>query len=171
MLNPMDLTGRLMLVTGASSGIGRETAILLSQLGARVVLVARNPAGLEQTRSLLEGPDHRVEPRDLAALNDIPGWLQGLSRELGAFSGLVAGLGRLLSLEVGTPVRTVLRRLILRWGGGPIIIPDQSRLSDRRPSDGGRWHRVMAGVVAYILGRAMDRAAAAPQQCQQTDGT
>ena len=89
----------------------------------------------------------------------------------GAFSGLVAGLGRLLSLEVGTPVRTVLRRLILRWGGGPIIIPDQSRLSDRRPSDGGRWHRVMAGVVAYILGRAMDRAAAAPQQCQQTDGT
>jgi NAD(P)-dependent dehydrogenase (short-subunit alcohol dehydrogenase family) len=93
-----------MLVTGASSGIGRETAILLSQLGARVVLVARNPAGLEQTRSLLEGPDHRVEPRDLAALNDIPGWLQGLSRELGAFSGLVhcAGLQMTLPLRLVT---------------------------------------------------------------------
>ena len=38
MINPMELTGRRIMVTGASSGIGRETAILLSNLGAQVVL-------------------------------------------------------------------------------------------------------------------------------------
>ena len=39
MINPMELTGKRIMVTGASSGIGRETAILLSNLGAQVVLL------------------------------------------------------------------------------------------------------------------------------------
>ena len=42
MINPMELTGKRIMVTGASSGIGRETAILLSQLGAQVVLLGRD---------------------------------------------------------------------------------------------------------------------------------
>jgi NAD(P)-dependent dehydrogenase (short-subunit alcohol dehydrogenase family) len=43
MTYPMDLAGRGIVVTGASSGIGRETAILLSQLGASVILTGRDP--------------------------------------------------------------------------------------------------------------------------------
>ena len=42
MINPMELTGKRIMVTGASSGIGRETAILLSNLGAQVVLLGRD---------------------------------------------------------------------------------------------------------------------------------
>jgi len=42
MINPMDLTGRHFIVTGASSGLGRQTCITLSQLGAKVSLIARN---------------------------------------------------------------------------------------------------------------------------------
>ena len=38
MHNPLDLTGRTILVTGASSGLGRATSVLLSKLGARLVL-------------------------------------------------------------------------------------------------------------------------------------
>ena len=38
MINPMELTGRRIMVTGASSGIVRETAILLSNHGAQVGL-------------------------------------------------------------------------------------------------------------------------------------
>jgi NAD(P)-dependent dehydrogenase (short-subunit alcohol dehydrogenase family) len=53
--NPMDLSGRSILITGASSGIGRDTSIVLSQLGARLALVARNRANLECTLSQLSG--------------------------------------------------------------------------------------------------------------------
>ena len=47
MINPMDLTGKRILITGASSGIGRETAVLVSQLGAEVVLLGRNEERLQ----------------------------------------------------------------------------------------------------------------------------
>ena len=49
MINPMELTGKRIMVTGASSGIGRETAILLSQLGAQVVLLGRDEKRLAET--------------------------------------------------------------------------------------------------------------------------
>ena len=54
MHNPLHLGGRTILVTGASAGIGKSTAVLLSQLGAQVVLLARNQAKLEETAALLE---------------------------------------------------------------------------------------------------------------------
>lgn len=53
----MDLSKKKILVTGASSGIGRGTAILLSQLGAQVVLIARNEERLKETVSNMESPD------------------------------------------------------------------------------------------------------------------
>jgi NAD(P)-dependent dehydrogenase (short-subunit alcohol dehydrogenase family) len=104
MLNPMDMTGRRIMITGASSGIGRETAILLSQLGAKLVLVARDASRLEETRSLLEGGGHRVEPFDLAALDDIPSWMGTLGQEFGTLSGLwhCAGIQMTLPLHLIT---------------------------------------------------------------------
>ena len=46
MINPMDLTGKHFVVTGASSGLGRQTCITMSQLGAKLSLIARNEEGL-----------------------------------------------------------------------------------------------------------------------------
>jgi NAD(P)-dependent dehydrogenase (short-subunit alcohol dehydrogenase family) len=101
MLNPMDMTDRRILVTGASSGIGRETAVMLSQLGARIILVARDRSRLEETHSLLEGSGHRIELRDLAVLDEIPDWMKSVSQEFGMLSGLVhcAGLQMTLPLH------------------------------------------------------------------------
>jgi NAD(P)-dependent dehydrogenase (short-subunit alcohol dehydrogenase family) len=93
MINPMDLSGRTVLVTGASSGIGRETSILLSQLGARLVLVARHADRLAETAARLEGQGHRVEPFDLTQVDDIPAWLKHVASEVGALHGIVHSAG------------------------------------------------------------------------------
>ena len=56
--NPYTLEGKRVLITGASSGIGRVTAIECSKLGATCVLVGRNEARLQETLSQLEGANH-----------------------------------------------------------------------------------------------------------------
>lgn len=92
-LNPMNLSGRTILVTGASSGIGRRTAVLLSQLGARLILVAKNEDRLVETVTLLEGSTHQVNPFDLSNVDAIPNWFERLIAETGSLHGLVHSAG------------------------------------------------------------------------------
>ncbi len=102
MLNPLDLAGRTILVTGASSGIGQETSILLSRLGARVVLVARNPERLAETHARLEGSGHGVEVFDLCAYEAIPNWMRGIADRYGPLDGLVQSAGLLITAPLKT---------------------------------------------------------------------
>jgi 3alpha(or 20beta)-hydroxysteroid dehydrogenase len=54
MLNPMDMTGRAVIVTGAGQGIGRAISVMLLGLGGDVVMVERNPDTLRQTAAELD---------------------------------------------------------------------------------------------------------------------
>ena len=65
MYNPFSLSGKTILVTGASSGIGRATAIECSKMGAVVVLTGRNQERLQETLALLEGKGHSLCTCDL----------------------------------------------------------------------------------------------------------
>lgn len=65
MYNPYSLEGKTILVTGASSGIGRATAIECSKLGAKVVITARNEERLKETLDALEGEGHQMICFDL----------------------------------------------------------------------------------------------------------
>ena len=56
--NPFSLAGKTIVVTGASSGIGRQCAIDCSKIGARVILIARNNQRLDETLSQMEGQGH-----------------------------------------------------------------------------------------------------------------
>ena len=56
--NPFSLEGKTILVTGASSGIGRATAIECSRLGAKLVITGRNAERLQETFGQLEGEGH-----------------------------------------------------------------------------------------------------------------
>jgi NAD(P)-dependent dehydrogenase (short-subunit alcohol dehydrogenase family) len=93
MENPMDMTGKRVLVTGASSGIGRETCVLLSRLGARVVLSGRNMENLEAALADMEPGEHVISPYDLAGVEGIPAWVRSLAKENGPFSGCVHSAG------------------------------------------------------------------------------
>jgi NAD(P)-dependent dehydrogenase (short-subunit alcohol dehydrogenase family) len=55
--HPFDLTGQVVLIVGAGSGIGAATARLASRLGAKVLLAGRSIAPLEATRSTLARPE------------------------------------------------------------------------------------------------------------------
>lgn len=65
MYNPFSLEGKTILVTGASSGIGRATAIECSKMGAKVVATGRNQERLEETLSCLEGDGHQYVVCDI----------------------------------------------------------------------------------------------------------
>jgi len=108
MSNPLSMEGRTVLVTGASSGIGRETAILLSELGAALILAGRDRARLEETRARTQGSGHRVEVFDLTEADAIPGWLKQIAVETGPIHGLVhsAGMHHAIPLRVLTAAKT-----------------------------------------------------------------
>jgi NAD(P)-dependent dehydrogenase (short-subunit alcohol dehydrogenase family) len=93
MFNPLDLTGKTVMVTGASKGIGRATAIYLSRLGARIVAVARDQEQLAKTLSLAEGEHHHAVPFDLTDVEKIPGWMKEVGQITGPLYGLVHSAG------------------------------------------------------------------------------
>jgi NAD(P)-dependent dehydrogenase (short-subunit alcohol dehydrogenase family) len=100
MANPLDMQGRMVLVTGASSGIGREIAILLSELNARVALSGRSRERLEETLGRMSGEDHRIEPFDLNETDAIPDWIKRIATETGPLGGLVHSAGVVTTIPV-----------------------------------------------------------------------
>jgi len=99
----MDLSGRTVLVTGASSGIGRATAVLLSRLGARLALGGRDSERLERTFCELAGEGHVVAPQNLEQVEEIAPWMQALADRMGKLHGLVHCAG----IQLRLPARYV----------------------------------------------------------------
>lgn len=64
--NPFSLAGKTILVTGASSGIGRGIAIECSKMGANVIITGRNIGRLNETFLLLEGNENKQIVADLS---------------------------------------------------------------------------------------------------------
>lgn len=97
MYNPYSLEGKTILITGASSGIGRATAIECSKLGATVILAARNEEKLKETLSLLEGKNHMLFCCDFQDYDQI----NNLVDSIPAVQGLVnnAGINKLIPIS------------------------------------------------------------------------
>lgn len=70
-MNPFSLEKKTILVTGASSGIGRGIAVACAQMGAQLILNGRNEERLSETLSMLEGEDHQVFVADLSRQEDL----------------------------------------------------------------------------------------------------
>ena len=108
-MNPISLQQRRILVTGASSGIGRACAVMASQLGATAVLTGRREAALEETRSLCQGDGHMIIPGDIASSD----FISELVNRAGKIDGLVhaAGIGPMcpVGMLTGDQIESVMR--------------------------------------------------------------
>jgi NAD(P)-dependent dehydrogenase (short-subunit alcohol dehydrogenase family) len=67
---PFSLVGKIILITGASSGIGRAIAIACSNMGATLYITGRNKKKLEETLSLMDGDNHHIVIADLTNKSD-----------------------------------------------------------------------------------------------------
>jgi len=85
----------IILVTGASSGIGKAVALRINELGGRIIAVSRSRGALEAMRNCTRHPENVIlETRDLAKdLDDLPSWTTDLAGRHGRLKGLVLSAG------------------------------------------------------------------------------
>lgn len=89
-MDRFDFTGKKIIVTGASSGVGRETAILLSGTGAKVILIARREEELKKTLSMMEGTGHTYKVLDMSKFDEVVAAIQEIVEQDGAKIDCVA---------------------------------------------------------------------------------
>jgi NAD(P)-dependent dehydrogenase (short-subunit alcohol dehydrogenase family) len=78
MKNHFSLEGKTLLVTGASSGIGRGVAVECAKMGAKLVLNGRSQERLDQTLAMLEGEGHTTIAADLTDHNAVEAMVEQL---------------------------------------------------------------------------------------------
>ena len=99
----IDLNKKNIIVTGASSGIGRQCAITFSQLGANVILIARNEERLKGTFNKLEKANHLIIFQDITEYNKLEEVVNTAVDKVGKISGFVHSAG----IEMTLPLRSI----------------------------------------------------------------
>jgi NAD(P)-dependent dehydrogenase (short-subunit alcohol dehydrogenase family) len=108
-MSAFDLKDKTVLVTGASSGLGKQTAITVSQYGAKVVITGRNEQRLQETFNALEGEGHMQIIADLTIQEDI----DRLVAALPFLNGVVYSTG----ISDLSPARFISKKVIAQTFG------------------------------------------------------
>ena len=100
----INLKDKNIIITGAASGIGRETAITASRLGANVIMLDLSEDGLKETISLLDGNNHSYYITNLTDTESISTIIKEIIEKNGIINGLVhcAGISSRKPLNVLT---------------------------------------------------------------------
>lgn len=155
------LSGRLIVITGASSGLGRASAVFLSELGARIVLVGRSTDKLEQVAAALSGTGHMIEAADLSDDDTADKLIKSVVLQCGTIDGLFHSAGNSSVMPIrltkrshidnmfGAAVfgslgisRALARKGAMRDGGSIVFMTSVSALRGRK------------GMVAYSAAKA-----------------
>lgn len=91
--NPFSLAEKVILITGASSGLGRQCAIRCSEAGAKIILVARDDKRLRETKESLFGEGHLCFSLDIVQTKEIAVMVQEAVAQTGKVSGLIHAAG------------------------------------------------------------------------------
>lgn len=158
------LEGRSVVVTGATSGLGRAAALGLAKKGARVVLVGRDPAKIEETRRAIVdetgNPQIGIQVGDLSLMDEVRGFAERLLSEESTIHVLVNNAGALYTERGVTDEgieKTLALDLLAPFLLTNLLIP---RLRASRParivnvSSGGMYtQRVRVDDLQYEKGR------------------
>jgi NAD(P)-dependent dehydrogenase (short-subunit alcohol dehydrogenase family) len=98
--NPFSLKNRNIIITGASSGIGRQCAISFSRMGARLILLARRENKLKETIALLDKGNHLYYSVDLTDFKLLEPLISDAVEKSGEISGLVHCAGKEITLPL-----------------------------------------------------------------------
>ena len=161
MNQPFSLEGKTILVTGATAGIGRQTAISISEMGARVVLTGRDESRLAETLAALRGGDHRALAADLVPQER----RDALAEKLPALDGIAHCAGVTLlhpfkfsderryrevyAINVEAPLfltQRLFKHRKINNGGSIVFIASLGAFI------GARGHSIYAGSKAAIVG-------------------
>jgi NAD(P)-dependent dehydrogenase (short-subunit alcohol dehydrogenase family) len=172
MFNPLDFTGKRFLITGASSGIGAATALLLGRLGGAVVLSGRDPERLQAAAEKVPGTCHEIAPFDLGDLDAIPGWVAGLAADR-PFHGVAhcAGLQTLrplksanasfidemLHVNVGASLaigRAVRQRSVMAKPGSLVLISSTAGMTGQPGNV--VYNATKGAIIAAVKGMALE---------------
>ena len=172
MYNPFSLKGKTILVTGASSGIGKATAIECSKLGANVVITGRNEQRLHETLAMLEGEHNLMIVSDLSNEES----LANLVEQCPSLDGLVNNAGSTIMtptqfisrdkliqvLEVNTIAPILLTQMLLKkkkLGKGSSIVVTDSISGVKIASPGNVLYSTSKSAInGFVKNAALDLA-------------
>ena len=139
-----------ILVTGASSGIGRAIALLLNERGATVLANGRDMERLEQVRTACADPSRMLlAPRDMTAdMESLPAWLKGLSRQFGPLHGLVCSAGATWNAPMALYDLAKVRQLFDLCCHAPLLLG--GAFCDRRANTGAGAAIVFIAAAAAV---------------------
>ena len=108
--SPFSLKNKLIVITGASSGIGRQCAVTFDQLGARLILIGRSNEALLQTASLLNSQSTLIVTTDITDYTGTEEKVKDILKGLNKIDGIIhaAGISTTLPLQTSTPERLQL---------------------------------------------------------------
>lgn len=166
MKNPFSLEGKMILVTGASSGIGRETALACARMGANVVITGRNADRLKETFEQLETSNKMQILADMTSKDDVEALVASLPPLDGAV--LCAGNSITLPLQFGTRekfddmfnvnffaptelLRLIYKKKVLQKGASVVLIASIGGTHSFMPGNGvyGASKAALNSVMKY----------------------